>query len=78
MKRLLMAMTLTAVLSSSAFGGDMHGTDSPAPAPGGGPQGIQSSSPNPWPSMPMISDSFADSLLDSSLSAFLTVFGLAV
>lgn len=79
MKRLVMTLTLTGVLSVSSLAGDMHGDGAPAPAPSGTPQGI-SSSPSPTLSVPgdiPTSDS-AQPVLDSALSALLSVLGLVV
>ena len=44
MKRFMIALALTSVLSLSALAGDMHTADSPAPAPSATPQGITSTS----------------------------------
>jgi hypothetical protein len=78
MKRLQMAIALTAVFSISAFAGDMHGTDSPAPTPGGTPAGISANSLSPTTTTPADMPTGDLAGLDSSLSAFLTVLGLVV
>jgi hypothetical protein len=78
MKRLVMTLALTCVLSISAMAGDIHNVDSPAPAPSPTPQGI-SASPSQLLAAPG-DMSTVDSAqpVDSGLSALLWVFGLVI
>lgn len=71
MKRCLMTLALTSVLSMSAWAGEIPTTDSPAPAPSGTPQGISiqtSSLPGELPTTDA-----AQQLWDATLSALLAV-----
>ena len=79
MKRLLLICALITVLSVTAVAGDMSTVDSPAPAPSGTPQGI-STSPSPTLSVPgdIPNVDSAQPVLDSALSALLSVLGLVI
>ncbi|HWN08096.1 MAG TPA: hypothetical protein VNO50_02265 [Pyrinomonadaceae bacterium] len=75
MKRLAMAIALTCLLSISVIGGDMHGTDIPAPTPT--PLGMRLESSHLMASMP--GESYIDQqqpTLADALDALLSVFGL--
>lgn len=77
MKHFLMAVALILVLSVSSFGGDMHGSDSPAPVPSPTPQLIKSASSEP--TMSVLGETHTgDSALtfDDALDVLLSVFGL--
>lgn len=78
MKRLVWILALTAALSTATLAGDIHNVDSPAPAPSGTPQGINSpSSTLLVPGDIPIGES-AQPVLNDALSAFLSVLGLVV
>ncbi|HEY2975167.1 MAG TPA: hypothetical protein VGJ48_21810 [Pyrinomonadaceae bacterium] len=71
MKRFLIAVALTSVLSSSALAGDIPcGSPSPPPAPDGTTQTTTTSSPGEIPT-----DGSAEQVSDAGLSALLTVLG---
>jgi hypothetical protein len=78
MKRLLITLALTTVLSVAAMAGDMHTTDSPAPAPSGTPQGMRTTSPSQTVSVhgDIPTSESTQPVLDGALSALLSVLGL--
>lgn len=80
MKRLVMTLALTGVLSISVMAGDIPTTDSPAPAPGGTTNATSTTSPGQIPSAPgdIPTSDAAQPVFDAALSAFLSVFGLVV
>ena len=79
MKRLVMAIALTCVLSFVAMAGDMATSDAPAPAPSPTPQEI-SATPNSGLSAPgdIPTTDSPQPILDPGLSALLWVLGLVV
>jgi hypothetical protein len=74
MKRLVMTMVLTSVLSISALAGDQTtGGDAPAPVPSGTPQ--MTSSPSEIPLVPgaVATDDAVRQAFEAALSALLSV-----
>lgn len=69
MKRLLIAIALTCVLSSSALAGDIPSVGAPSPAPAGASQTSISPSPGEIPT-----SGLAEQIPDAALSALLSVF----
>lgn len=69
MKRLLMTVALTLVLSCSALAGDIP-CGNPSPAPEGTTQTTNMTAPGEIPC------DFAEQISDAALSALLTVLGL--
>ena len=78
MKRLVMTLALTGVLSLSVSAGDIPTGESPAPAPSPTPQGISMTSPSLSAPGDMSTGDSPQPMLDPSLSAFLWVLGLVV
>ena len=77
MKHFLMSVAFILALSVSSFGGDMHGSDSPAPAPSPTPQRIRSVSSEP--TISAFGETYTgDSAqtFDEALDVLLSVFGL--
>ncbi len=71
MKRLLITIAMTFVLSSSALAGDIP-CGAPSPAPDGTTQTTNATAPGEIPC------GFTDQISDGALSALLTVLGLTV
>ena len=71
MKRFVMTIALTAVLSSSALAGDIPTDGSPSPPPKGSTQATTPTSPGDVPTV-----GSAEQISDSALSAFLAMLGL--
>ena len=80
MKRLLMILALTSVLSALAMAGDIPTGESPAPAPSGTPQGISSNAPIPAPAVPgdMTTTDSAQPVAEGAWSAVLSVLGMII
>jgi len=73
MKRLVMTICLTCVLSMSALAGDVHTVDSPAPAPSPTPLTMTSTATTSVGDESAITDALQQ-ITDAALSAMLTVF----
>jgi len=73
MKRLLMTIALTCVLSSSVLAGEIPISDVTSPQPSGTIQATNTTSPGEIPT-----SGYADQMSDAALSGLLAVLGLLV